>query len=190
MSKTKKHKMGRAVGVDQVTLAFESFAYAYALVRPQFVPPMKDGAVDQRAAARQYGELTYRIMPAAVLLAFTIEVGLKALLMKAHGEFKAVHELQVLADDLPAEMRTPLTAAAGLEWGSLHQALTKNGKVFEQWRYAFEAESVSIDEQHLEPLIPAIREMLTGKREALVPGEEWELEAHGSDLDDLRRRLA
>ena len=159
---SKINKIGRTLGVDQVTLAFESFAYAYALVRPQFAPPMKDGALDVQAAAQRYGEFSYRIMPAAVLLAFTIEFGLKALLMKAHGEFKAVHELQVLADDLPAEMRAPLAAAAGLEWSSLHQALTKIGKVFEQWRYAFATESVSMDEQHLEPLIPAIREMLTG----------------------------
>jgi len=77
------------------------------------------------------------------------------------SEFKAVQELQVLADDLPADMRAPLTAAAGLEWSSLHQALAKIGRVVEQWRYAFETESVSMDEQHLEPLIPAIREMLT-----------------------------
>jgi len=46
-----------------------------------------------QAAAQRYGEFSYRIMPAAVLLAFTIEVGLKALLMKARG------------DDLPLVIR-------------------------------------------------------------------------------------
>lgn len=174
--------------MDQITHAFESFAHAYSLVRRQVAFP-NDGAVDVEAAARDAGEVFYRLIPATVLLAFTVEIGLKALLMKARGQFRAVHELQVLAEGLPGDMRAPLTAAAGTDWNSLHQALTKNGKVFEEWRYAFETGSVSVDEQHLEPLIPAIRELLTGKREASIPGGEWVVEAHGSDLNELRGAL-
>jgi hypothetical protein len=95
------------------------------------------------------------LIPAAVLLAFTIKVGFKALLMKARGEFKAVHELRALPDALPSGMRAPLVAASEPVWNALHQALTKNGKLFEEWRYAFELRAVSVDEQYLEPQIPA-----------------------------------
>ncbi len=76
--------------------------------RVRIPPSPPKGPLRAVAEARNAGEYCYRLIPAAVLLAFTIKVGFKALLMKARGEFKAVHELRALPDALPSGMRAPL----------------------------------------------------------------------------------
>lgn len=87
----------------------------------------------------------YAIEPWLVLLAFSAEVGLKALVMILRDKKMRGHELQPLFLELPAEEQAHIVAQTGLERSEFDTRLATMNKAFVEWRYLYERPSFSID---------------------------------------------
>lgn len=95
-------------------------------------------------------------------LAFSVELGIKTLLIKSNTILEPRgHNLKVLFDKLPQEIKTHIYNGLAediedLDMKKFNTLLDKNAKSFESWRYFHETESLSCDKDFLGRLLISI----------------------------------
>lgn len=95
-------------------------------------------------------------------LAFSIELGIKTLLIKSNSILEPRgHNLKVLFDKLPQEIKVNIYDDLAKDIENLDETefstlLDKNAKSFESWRYFHETESLSCDKDFLGRLLISI----------------------------------
>ena len=78
------------------------------------------------------------LVPAIVCIAFSIEIGLKAIL-NAEGKRVSGHNFQPLFDSISEECRTLIVRNTGYESTRFHSELTDASNAFVEWRYIYES---------------------------------------------------
>lgn len=84
-------------------------------------------------------EMLYYLEPVVVNCAFSCELYLKAIILKRNegNKREKVHDLKVLFNELPAEVRTSICNGK-VDEEKLDEFLGEYGNAFLDWRYAFE----------------------------------------------------
>jgi HEPN domain-containing protein len=113
--------------------------------------------LEQRAVGP--GQFEAPLAPAVVCLAFSIELGLKALILRANGSPWG-HDLSELFAVLPESLKSSLVAAVGRERDRFEASLADAANAFEEWRYIYERKSAKADIDFLRRLQSAIESHL------------------------------
>lgn len=106
------------------------------------------------------GKKTMLMIPAVVCLAFSIELGLKAL-AETEGTNLYGHELAKLFQGLPRGLRDALWQRTGLSRQDFDDALAQATDTFVEWRYVHERENPHANLDFLSVLGRAIQEKLS-----------------------------
>ena len=86
------------------------------------------------------------IISSVVLYAFSCELGLKALALKAEKEFPKKHDLMSLYENLPNEMQEGIKSQLETMFvESFDTLLERNKNAFTQWRYYYEPGDKTVD---------------------------------------------
>src|SRR5438477_11303440 len=85
------------------------------------------------------GQFQMLVVPAIVSLAFSIELGLKALCLDQGGAAHG-HQLDKLFSQLAAQTRSTLINDVGLDQNAFDAALAKAAHAFVDWRYIYESQ--------------------------------------------------
>jgi len=107
----------------------------------------------RRISPTQYQAL---LIPGVVCLAFSIELGIKAML-RSSGKPPKSHNLVTLFKLLPQPIQDQVVAACGAPREAFDAALGAAANAFEEWRYVYEMENPSIDLAFMSALADAIR---------------------------------
>lgn len=105
------------------------------------------------------GQLEMPIVPAIVCIAFSIELGLKAL-AQVEGRSLRGHKLADLFNQLSPTQQAKLVAAAGYTRGVFDSALLEATDVFVDWRYVHEQESPEANLGFLQAFAGAVQKAL------------------------------
>jgi hypothetical protein len=105
------------------------------------------------------GQFQMPIVPAIVCIAFSIELGLKALAL-GEGRNLRGHKLADLFNQLAPARQANLVAAAGYIRGDFDSALLEATDVFVDWRYVHEQESSEANLGFLQALAGAVQKAL------------------------------
>lgn len=101
------------------------------------------------------GKVQWLAVPAIVCAAFSIELGLKALILRggnaAHG-----HDLRRLFDALSEPVKLRITEACG-DAGAFDASLDAIAGSFNEWRYIYERDTTEIDAHFLRRLRDAVQ---------------------------------
>lgn len=97
------------------------------------------------------------LIPGVVCMAFSIELGIKAMILPA-GIPPKTHNLAKLFIELPSNIQNKIIAACGTQREMFFDALSKVANSFEDWRYVYEMENPTIDLSFLSALADAVRE--------------------------------
>jgi len=99
------------------------------------------------------------IVPAVVCLAFSIELGFKAILV-GNGKPSEGHKFGELFEKLPVEIRAEIQRLVVGEDGGFESSLTLVSNAFVEWRYIFEEPGYhSIDVEFLSKLHDAVTQI-------------------------------
>ena len=101
-------------------------------------------------------ELQMLLIPGVVCLALSIELGFKAILVKARKPPKT-HDLKRLFEALPQAVQQEIIIKCNCLQASFDQALSNVAKSFEEWRYVYELENPQIDLPFLSLLADAVQ---------------------------------
>ena len=119
-------------------------------------------AADRNLEQRQLpnSQLQMLAVPGVVCMAFSIELGFKAMLLQAGGSPRG-HDLSKLFSSLLASKQATLVASVGANRSAFDSSLANASRVFEEWRYIYEAQNASVDMAFLTSLADAVqREIL------------------------------
>ena len=96
------------------------------------------------------------LIPGVVCLAFSIELGLKAMLLSS-GKPPKTHNLFKLFQLLPQPIQGEVVAACGAPREAFDASLGTAANTFEEWRYIYEMENPNVDLAFMSALADAIR---------------------------------
>lgn len=97
------------------------------------------------------GQVQLLVVPAVVCAAFSIELGLKALLLQA-GKQASGHKLAELFAKLESPMQQVLVEGVGLDKKQFSVSLEAASYIFVEWRYLYEKDSANADIEFLSKL--------------------------------------
>jgi hypothetical protein len=86
------------------------------------------------------GQTQFLAVPALVCAAFSVELGLKALLLRKGQEIRG-HNLAGLFEALDQATQTRISTATGVVDADFASSLQEAGDVFDEWRYIHEKEA-------------------------------------------------
>jgi hypothetical protein len=95
------------------------------------------------------------LIPGVVCLAFSIELGMKAILLPSQKPPKT-HNLSKLFGLLPSEVQDQIILACGRPRQAFDVALDSVAKSFEEWRYVYDLEQPQVDLPFLSQLADAV----------------------------------
>ena len=101
------------------------------------------------------GQLEWLVAPAVVCAAFSIELGLKAILTKA-GSGARGHDLNVLFNAIPADIQNKVTGLVGITRADFDTSLARASHAFVEWRYVHENAEAMANIMFLEKLAVAV----------------------------------
>ena len=84
------------------------------------------------------------LIPGVVCLAFSVELGMKAILLPA-GKPPKTHNLTKLFHLLPQHIQDQVVVACGRPCGAFEVALNSVANAFEDWRYVYDMDNPSVD---------------------------------------------
>ena len=96
------------------------------------------------------------LIPGVVCSAFSIELGIKAMLLPA-GKPPKTHNLTKLFELLPQAIQDQVVAVCGRPRDAFDTALSSIANAFEEWRYVYDIDKPSVDIDFLTSLADAIR---------------------------------
>lgn len=96
------------------------------------------------------------LIPGVVCSAFSIELGMKAILL-SNGKPPKTHNLVKLFELLPSAIQDRVVGACAKTRKEFGTSLESAAKLFEEWRYVYELEEPQIDIQFLTKLADSIR---------------------------------
>ena len=106
----------------------------------------------RRTSATEYQML---LIPGVVCLAFSIELGIKSILLASRNVPKT-HNLAKLFVALPKDVQDSVVSACGQPRSVFDVSLAAIANVFEDWRYIYELDNPKIDLSFLNSLADAI----------------------------------
>lgn len=121
-----------------------SKSFYIAALRCQEQRPLNDGSFEMPMG------------PAIVNLAFSIELGMKAL----RKTTEKIHKLEALFKTLPEDVKNRIINAAGERPDVFQQKLMKVNNIFTEWRYVHEGGPKELDLQFTMALGTAIQQEL------------------------------
>jgi hypothetical protein len=96
------------------------------------------------------------LVPGVVCSAFSIELSIKAMLLP-NGSPPKTHNLAKLFALLPQEIQDQIVASCGKTRDGFDQSLAAIANVFDEWRYIYESENVTLDNAFLNSLADAVK---------------------------------
>lgn len=96
-------------------------------------------------------------IPGVVCASFSIELGIKAILIPIHPPQKT-HNLSKLFSLLPLSIQDQIIKRCNKNRVSFEKSLDEIANVFEEWRYVYESESIKLDADFLFSLGDAVKE--------------------------------
>lgn len=122
-----------------------------------------------RCAAERFGEglvSNAELIPAIVCIAFSIEIGLKAVLI-SEGKQVSGHKFQPLFDSISEGRRELIARNTGYEATRFQSELCKANNAFVEWRYIYEMDGDrSVSAQFLMLFAHAIHKVADQRGEA------------------------
>ncbi|WP_068858350.1 hypothetical protein [Perlucidibaca aquatica] len=110
---------------------------------------------------RQVGpaQIEFLVVPAIVSAAFSVELGMKTLLLRRDDTFKS-HNLEKLFGKLNGSEQAALIAAVGFTDVDFKRELATVANAFEEWRYIYEQSAASVNLDFLQKLATAVQGLL------------------------------
>lgn len=105
------------------------------------------------------GQVQFLVVPAVVCAAFSIELGLKAIVLRAGGSVSG-HKLKELFGALEPPTQQLIFAAVGIERQEFDSSLEVASDAFVEWRYIHELESTNVDMEFLSKLSKATQDAI------------------------------
>lgn len=105
------------------------------------------------------------IVPAVVCCAFSIELGIKAMLLPNPPK---THNLAKLFKQLSKEIQDQIVANCVSKGNCFDKSISSVADVFEKWRYIYESESSEIDLVFLQSLSDAVKIAVDTNDQALA----------------------
>lgn len=130
--------------IDQAKNSSKAFYIAYSRCSEQRPVP---------------GGIEAPIVPAVVNGVFSVELGIKTLILLA-GEKPSGHNLSKLFGTLDQATQAALIQATGMASARFHSDLATIAKAFVEWRYIYEKPSTSISMEFLGKLAEAVQGVL------------------------------
>ena len=96
------------------------------------------------------------LIPSVVCSAFSIELGIKAILLRS-GQPPKTHNVAKLFRILPPAIQDQVVSACGKPRQDFDAALEEVAELFEEWRYIYEMENPQVDLGFLSQLADAVR---------------------------------
>jgi hypothetical protein len=96
------------------------------------------------------------MVPGVVCAAFSIELGIKAMLLLA-GSPPKTHNLAQLFSLLPQPIQQQIIASCGKPREAFDQSLAAIANVFDEWRYIYESEGMNLDNSFLSSLADSVK---------------------------------
>lgn len=96
------------------------------------------------------------LIPGVVCSAFSIELGIKAILLRS-GQPPKSHNLSKLFEALSPAIQDQVITACGKCRKDFDAALGQASALFEEWRYIYEIENPQVDLEFLTHLADAVR---------------------------------
>lgn len=96
------------------------------------------------------------LIPGVVCSAFSIELGMKAILLR-NGKPPKTHNMAKLFELLPSEIQNRVVGACGKPRKEFDTSLECAARLFEEWRYVYELEEPQVDIEFLTKLADSIR---------------------------------
>ena len=96
------------------------------------------------------------LIPAVVCSAFSIELGIKAILLRS-GQPPKTHNLAMLFEALPSAIQDQVVLACGMSRKDFDAALGEAAKLFEKWRYVYEMDEPQVNLRFVTQLADAVR---------------------------------
>lgn len=110
------------------------------------------------------GRFEMLAVPAIVCAAFSIELGLKTLILLRGGVQKG-HDLKTLFLRTHAEDQRTIEESLGMDRDALLRSLSKAASAFNDWRYVFEQDAAHADPAFLQAMGGAIRDAIDARRQ-------------------------
>ena len=105
------------------------------------------------------GKIQWPVAPAIVCAAFSIEVGLKTLILREGGSPHG-HEVATLFGKVSLPAQNAIRRRTALPDADFDRSLDAANKAFAEWRYVYESQSASSDIEFLGKLGRAIQDEL------------------------------
>lgn len=102
------------------------------------------------------GQVQLLVVPAVVCAAFSIELGLKALILQA-GKPASGHKLAELFGKLDFPLQKTLVDGVGLDKAQFNVLLQAASNIFVEWRYLYEKDSANANIEFLSKLAGAVQ---------------------------------
>lgn len=108
------------------------------------------------------GRFEMPMVPAIVCTAFAIELYLKAIITLESGTATG-HDLWNLYNGLSEQAKDTLTKGLSIKHDDLNKKVKEASRVFVEWRYIFESESLKVDPAFLSGLAQACKTFVESK---------------------------
>lgn len=99
------------------------------------------------------------LVPGVVCSAFSIELGLKAIIMSS-GNPPKTHDLSKLFLLLPSSAQDDIVRKCGKPRDQFDKSLAAIANLFEEWRYIFETDEASLDNGFLDTFSNAVKSVV------------------------------
>ena len=104
-------------------------------------------------------QVQFLVVPAVVCGVFSIELGLKALLLRAGAE-PTGHNLVKLFAQLEQSLQAAIVSSVALPDAAFHKELTSLANTFIEWRYIYERDHAHVNNQFVASLAGAVQAAL------------------------------
>lgn len=105
------------------------------------------------------GQWEMLLVPSVVCIAFAVEIGLKAIILKEGGA-KVGHSLTKLFEALREDTRGAIIKTMGMTEATFGASLQGANEAFVEWRYVYERDSAHVDVFFLSNLHQAVQALL------------------------------
>jgi hypothetical protein len=96
------------------------------------------------------------LIPGVVCLAFSIELGIKAILLRT-GNPPRTHNLRDLFALLPGNVQDDIVRSCGRPPDAFQASLSSAANIFVEWRYVYDMEQPQVDLPFLNALADAVK---------------------------------
>lgn len=121
------------------------------------------------------GQVQFLVVPGVVCVAFSIELGFKALVLRAGGSVSG-HKLKELFNALEPSTQQIIFEAVDIERQKFESSLEAASNAFVEWRYIYEQESANVDMEFLSKLAKATQDAITSQ--GVPPNKALQPTAH------------